>query len=389
MIDYLKLTKEETFNIVDKFNDHYSAFSDIEAYYRYKKKKRLESLPTSLSLFGVGPEDDLFNSPDLAPEDMEFEIVTTTDKPEQGKILGKDYTQLLEITASFNVEANPGRSMRFCIREKNTNKYVGFIKLGSPVLNIRPRNDYFGVKKTPLDLANKHFVNGFNIVPAQPFGFNCLGGKLLALYCCSHEIREFINNKYEKMEALFLETTSLYGSIKNVSQYDGLKPFIHHKGNTMSAMLLNLSDELYKETRDFLAAKNGGPLYTTDQEIPTSVKMRTQDKIYSILKHNLKAYDLTKHAEFLQLIKEKMAITTQKRYYISDYGFANTKDYIFGKTDKLIKKPNYDNYSFDNLTKWWKKKAQKRWEKLRSDGRIRPNLEFWNADNIDTLDIIR
>ena len=85
--------------------------------------------------------------------------------------------------------------------------------------------------------------------------------------------------------------------------------------------------ELYKETRDFLAAKNGGPLYTTDQEIPTSVKMRTQDKIYSILKHNLKAYDLTKHAEFLQLIKEKMAITTQKRYYISDYGFANTKDY--------------------------------------------------------------
>ena len=389
MIDYLKLTKEETFDIVDKVNDHYSTFNDIETYYRYKKKKRLENLPSSLSLFGVGPENDLFNFPELAPKDMEFELVATSDKAEEGKILGRDYTNLLEITASFNVDANVGRSIRFCVREKTTGKYVGFLKLGSPVINIRPRNDYFGVKKTPLDLANKHFVNGFNIVPAQPFGFNCLGGKLIALICVCHEVREFVNNKYDDMEALFFETTSLYGSIKNISQYDGLKPFMRHKGDTISKLLLNLPDELYKETRNFLVEKNGGPLYKTDKKLPTSVKMRTQDKIYSILKNNLKEYDSTKHAEFSELLKEKMAITTQKRYYISDYGFANTKDYIFGKTDKLIKKPNYDSYSFDNLISWWKKKAQKRWEKLRAEGRIRKDLEYWNSSNIETLDIIR
>ena len=145
MADYLKLTKEETFDILDKFNEHYAAFNDIEAYYRYKKKKRLEEFPSSLSLFGMGPEEDLFNEPDLAPEDMEFEVVTTSDKPEEGKMLGKDYTHLLEITASFNVENNPGRSSRFGIKEKNTGKFVGFIKLGSPVLNIKPRNDHFGV----------------------------------------------------------------------------------------------------------------------------------------------------------------------------------------------------------------------------------------------------
>ena len=27
----------------------------------------------------MGPEEDLFNEPDLAPEDMEFEVVTTSD----------------------------------------------------------------------------------------------------------------------------------------------------------------------------------------------------------------------------------------------------------------------------------------------------------------------
>ena len=63
--------------------------------------------------------------------------------------------------------------------------------------------------------------------------------------------------------------------------------------------------------------------------------------------------------------------------------------YIFGKTDKLIKKPNYDNYSFENLTKWWKVKAQKRWENVKANGKLRRELEFWNADNIDKLDIIR
>ena len=93
--------------------------------------------------------------------------------------------------------------------------------------------------------------------------------------------------------------------------------------------------------------------------------------------------------DLLKIVKEKMAITTQKRYYTSDYGFENTKDYIFGKTDKLIKKPNYDNYSFENLTKWWKKKAQKRWENVKANGKLRRELEFWNADNIDKLDIIR
>ena len=386
----LNLNKEETLNIYEDYIGFYDEFADIETYYRYKKRKRLEGLPSSLSLFGLGPEDDLFNSPELAPEDMEFEIVHTSDKPAEGKLLTKDYTTLLELTASFNADNSPGRSSRFGIREKTTGKFVGFIKLGSPVINIKPRNVYFQCKQTPLKIANKHFVNGFNIVPSQPFGFNCLGGKLIALICVCHELREFVNNKYDEMEALFFETTSLYGSIKNMSQYDGLKPYIRHKGNTESKLLLNLSDEVYKKTRVFLEEKNDGkPLVQDDQAIPTSRKFRTQGKILSILKEHLKKYDTEKYNNLLKIVKEKMAITTQKRYYISDYGYENTKDYIFGNTGELIKKPNFDNYHFDNIVNWWKKKAQKRWENIRADGRLRKDLEFWTLDNIDKIDIIR
>jgi len=385
----LALSKEETISIYDDYVGFYDEFADIEAYYRYKKRKRMEELPSSLSLFGLGPEGDLFDNPDLAPEDMEFEIVHTSDKPAEGKLLTKDYTTLLEITASFNADNSPGRSSRFGIKEKTTNKYVGFIKLGSPVINIKPRNLFFNVKQTPLKLANKHFVNGFNIVPSQPFGYNCLGGKLIALICVCHELREFVNNKYDEMEALFFETTSLYGSIKGTSQYDGLKPYIRYKGDTDSKLLLNLSDEIYKKIRLNLEERNGGPLVPDDQEIPTSRKFRTQAKILSILKDNLKTHDMQKYNTLMGIIKEKMAITTQKRYYVSDYGFANTKEYIFGETDKLEKKSNFDNYYFDNIVKWWKNKAQRRWESVRADGRLRKDLEFWSVDNIDKIDIIR
>ena len=123
----LNLNKEETLNIYEDYIGFYDEFADIETYYRYKKRKRLEGLPSSLSLFGLGPEDDLFNSPELAPEDMEFEIVHTSDKPAEGKLLTKDYTTLLELTASFNADNSPGRSSRFGIREKTTGKFVGFI----------------------------------------------------------------------------------------------------------------------------------------------------------------------------------------------------------------------------------------------------------------------
>ena len=70
----LALSKEETISIYDDYVGFYDEFADIEAYYRYKKRKRMEELPSSLSLFGLGPEGDLFDNPDLAPEDMEFEI---------------------------------------------------------------------------------------------------------------------------------------------------------------------------------------------------------------------------------------------------------------------------------------------------------------------------
>ena len=34
--------------------------------------------------------------------------------------------------------------MKLIVKETNTNTIVGFIKLGSPLINSKPRNDYLG-----------------------------------------------------------------------------------------------------------------------------------------------------------------------------------------------------------------------------------------------------
>ena len=40
--------------------------------------------------------------------------------------------------------------------------------------------------------------------------------------------------------------------------YDGMKPFLRYKGDTLSKFLLTLGEEIYFEMRDWFTEKNGG-----------------------------------------------------------------------------------------------------------------------------------
>jgi len=214
----------------NQFIDYFQNFTNLEEYLRHVKK----SVVTKSSILD-DPKDDFFNR-DIHPNDMEFDIRLVGDRFQNG-IPQDYYRNLLSSVSSHNNEDNiPGRELRLMVYEKNTNKIVGFIRLQSPLINSKPRNQWLG-KAPDLTIFNRHAVMGFAIVPSQPFGYNYLGGKLLALICVSHFIREKLNNIFEKDIALF-ETTSLYGSSSSASQYDGLKPFMRFKGLTDSKLFL-------------------------------------------------------------------------------------------------------------------------------------------------------
>ena len=80
-------------------------------------------------------------------------------------------------------------------------------------------------------------------------------------------------------------------------------------------------------------------------------------------------------------------LTQRKRSYSSDYGYSNIREVLLGEQDTLIRGQNWDKFYLENIIKWWKKKAGKRYEKLKAEGRFRDKVELWTED--DDIQIIR
>ena len=368
------ISDENAIIAADKFINYFKNFSNLEDYLRHVKK----SVINYSNEIG-DPTDNFFNM-DIHPEEMDFDIRLVGDR---FKSIPQDYyKKMLRIVSSHNNEDNiPGRELRLVVYEKNSNKIVGFIRLQSPLINSKPRNEWLG-KPPDLKLFNRHAVMGFAIVPSQPFGYNYLGGKLLALICISHFTRKKLNKVFEKDIALF-ETTSLYGSSSSSSQYDGLKPFIRHKGLTDSKFIPTLYGEAFHDLHDmFKEWNNGEPL--TDNKA-SSKKLKRQTKMIAIIRNSLK--DENKLKEFNDSIRTALNLTEKKRFYISEYGYSNVREVIRGDEDKLIRGPNWDKFELDNIYAWWKKKAGKRYEKLKQEGRFRDKVELWTSN--DHIQIIR
>ena len=363
----------------NQFIGYFGRFKTIEDYVRLTKEAAIEK--RGASLFSL--KDEFFND-DIHPEEMDFVIKPVGARFQQS--VPQDYFyQLLTATSSHVIEHNiPGRELRWMVYEKNTKTIVGFIRFGSPTINSKPRNIWLD-EPANLSILNRHTVMGFTIVPSQPFGYNYLGGKLLALLCVSHFARETLNQVFEKDIALF-ETTSLYGSTTSASQYDGLKPYLRYKGLTDSKFLPLLHNDVFHKLHDrFTLLNNNKPL---TENKASSKKLKRQTKMISIIRNSLKENNqLDKLKEFNDVIDMAFGITQQKRFYISDYGYSNVREVIRGDQDELIKGPNWDKFYLENIISWWKKKAGKRYEKLKSEGRFRTEVELWTED--DDIQIIR
>ena len=363
-------TAVKTANIIIDF---FSNIDRIDDYFRLRKIERVKDLPVPIPGFGL--EDDMFQDYDMYPEDMDIEVA---------QIDNQTFNAMLEKVASFSPDQAPGKELKLVVKEKNTNTLLGFIKLGSPIINSKPRNNYLG-DVPELTIFNQRAIMGFVIVPIQPFGFNYLGGKLLALICCSHKVREMINEKYDTEFCLF-ETTSLYGNIKGTSMYDGLKPFLRFKGDTISKFVPTLGEEAYASCKKIIEDDVQDEIIHKDA---SSRKLKITTKMISLIKASLRESDIDLYEKFVSAITKAEGVTTQKRFYMSDYGFENTRDVLLGKTDTLIKGQNYHKHDLENIINWWKRKATNRYNNLKANDKVRKELEVWNAETMNKIDIIR
>ncbi len=364
------LDKEQALHCAGVFNDYFGQFNRIDQYMRDQKMAQIETIAQPLP--GMGFDSDMFDDFSMSPEVMDLEVVELDNHTWDNCIN--------MISSHSNMVSIPGKALKLAVKEKNTNKFVGFMRFGSPVINCKPRNDLLG-NVPNLTIFNKTAIMGFVIVPTQPFGFNYLGGKLLAGLCCSHEVREKLNKKYD-MNLVMFETTSLYGNTKGASMYDGMKPMLRYKGNTMSDFIPMLHGKPYLDMVEYVENIVGkGELV---KEGASSRKLKMTTGIIGLVKRALDGDDLKK---FNETIKNAKNLTEQKRYYVSNYGIDNYIDIVNGKTDKIVKAQNYDRFYDNEIIEWWRKMATKRYYKLKEDGRLRNDLEIWTKDS--KIDIIR
>lgn len=364
-----ELTVEQARHVAKYMESYYMNFDRVDDYMREQKLKQIKELPTALP--GMGHEEDFFSDYTMHPSEMHFDVRVAKHEP---------FNEMLAmVTSHQHMKSVPGKSLILTVHETNTQKVVGFISIGSPVINCKPRNTLLG-GVPDLSSFNKGAIMGFTIVPVQPFGYNYLGGKLMAGICCSHQVRRMINKKYDTNIVMF-ETTSLYGNSKSMSMYDGMKPFLRNKGITDSNFVPMMHGQKFWDMKEYVENAIGEEIVPRDA---SSRKMKATNAIIALCKKYLPKDE--KEA-FTHMIDHAKSLTEQKRYYVSNYGVKNYIDIVNGKTNKIEKEVNFDRYELPQIIDWWKKKASRRFETISMDDRVRHDLEIWTEDS--DIEIIR
>ena len=153
------------------------------------------------------------------------------------------WTALRMMISSMEFTGNPGRNIKFFVKDKNTNSFLGVLSVGSDVTSLGVRDKYIGwTKENKFEHGRlNHTCIGTSIVPTQPLGFNFLGGKLLSALVTSSTIRDAWKEMYDNT-LVGVTTTSLYGVH---SQYNGI-PHWKTLGETTGRIGLKPDDEYYK-----------------------------------------------------------------------------------------------------------------------------------------------
>ena len=294
---------------------------------------------------------DIYDKEKTIQEIQDLEpIVEYTDDNET-------WTLLRQGISSMEFVANPGRNIKFFVKDKITNKYLGVICMGSDVVSIKVRDEFLGwTKENKLDDAKlQHTAIGTSIIATQPLGYNFLGGKLVsALVTCS-TIRNKWKENYNQTLA-GITTTALYGIH---SQYNGI-PHWKTLGETAGQINLKPDDDVYLVWNQWL--KDNHPEEHHKAVNATGPKNNVINRIFKHLGMKAKDYQ---HG-------------FKRGVYFADI-YENGKEFFRSNIEEkdLVMKEKYQ-LDYDRIISWWKPKAIRRYEKLHSENRLKPEQLFYS-----------
>ena len=255
--------------------------------------------------------------------------------------------------------ANPGRNMKFWVRDRKTDKVLGLICLGSDVTSIKVRDAYIGWDK--VNKFDQHKLNNTaiatTICSTQPGGYNMLMGKLIAALTTCKTIRDSWENKYgDKLIAV--GTTSLYGIN---SMYNGM-PHFKTMGETAGQVRLKPDDDVYLPWNTWL--KENHPEEHHKAINATGPKQNIINKVFKHCSIKPSTYDHGfKRGVYLAMMYE------------------NGNEFLRGEikeSELKLKKKFKEDIPYTE--KWWKKKAIRRYENVYNQNRIKSEqLFYWDV----------
>tara|TARA_R100000664_G_C2759962_1_gene150452 strand:- start:4539 stop:5708 length:1170 start_codon:yes stop_codon:yes gene_type:complete len=303
---------------------------------------------------------DIFNVEQTIKEIEELEPYVEMASPGKGVTEWVNYRKLIH---TMEWVANPGRNMKFWVRDKKTNKVLGLICLGSDVTSIKVRDAYIGWDK--VNKFEQHKLNNTaiatTICSTQPGGYNMLMGKLVAALTTCKTIRDAWEEKYgDKLIAV--GTTSLYGIN---SMYNGM-PHFKTMGETAGQVRLKPDDKVYLPWNTWL--KENHPEEHKKAINATGPKQNIINKVFKHCSIRPSTYDHGfKRGVYLAMMYE------------------NGCEFLRNEIDKnelKLKKKFEDDIPYTE--KWWKKKAVKRYTNMKKQGRIKPDsLFYWDVIDMD------
>ena len=282
-------------------------------------------------------------------ETIDFWGQRKTTEIENPDPLNTHWEIIRTLVSSQTHDGTIGRSLRFLVRDRHSQKYLGVICVSGDMLALSPRNAAIWGDKVDNKVAQaawkkviNHSANGSSIISVQPFGYNYFGGKLLALLCLSKPVADLWKKQYGHT-LVCLTTTSLWASMKKgVSQYDGMKPYWDNVGETAGTTPLKISEELYFQMRDWMK-KN----YPQDYHFHFVAK----DEKGQIAQRDNKNRAIEWCYKKLGLKKEDYQSGHTRGIYFARL-YKNTDAFLRGEITEDKLEPAFDN-SIEELTKFW------------------------------------
>jgi hypothetical protein len=275
------------------------------------------------------------------------------------------WTEIRRLIHTMGFTANPGRNVKIYVKDRLSKKILGQISLGSDITSLGVRDNFIGWSKE--DKFNGGKLNNTTIattiVSTQPFGYNFLGGKLIAAMSTAPEVRDYWKQKYDNV-LIAVGTTSLYGVH---SQYNGI-PHFKTLGESKGKISIKPDDKYYDVWHHWLQTEKADwylkniEQASSDMNGPVSgVKQKILGQIFKELgiKNDTYHHGFKRGVYFAQM-------------------YENGNDFLCSKIaeDKLKLRPKFAEGN-DYTIKWWKKHAISRYTKLYEENRLKPEKLFY------------